>query len=393
MVAAALPPTAVDTGSALQAAVNDRLHQSRGPVMVLTDQTLDGADGRAIRIAPDRAVKNIGITAISARAIPHPQVMLRLTNNANESSVHLSVRSGATVVEKEVNFTGGSATELIDFPKFGDSVDAEIISHDDIPADDAVWLTRIASGVSFDLTGGVPAEVRRIATIYMHNRPAGSHVLVSDRAVPAGQRGIEIVPGNLNSMAIIPLTTAIDPLTIGVMAWPGPAAANAKPPDGDRILLQRDGVALVAAHESSLRQIWINLDLATWSRTTDFVVFFSNVFESFRSNGPEDFASVAPVLLGPEWKKTDELPSPEGVPPGLWPGLYRSDDGRLLAVDALVPPMSQTATPVKNITGSAVNHAVNAGLPLSPFLCCLALLGVVSSAICWPRARLASAQG
>jgi hypothetical protein len=381
-VAAALSPTAIDTHLQLQSAVTSQLAEARGPVVVLSDQPIDRSSARVIQIAPERGLDNIGIEFLAARASPHPQVMVRLRNHSATKTVQLRVQSGRNVADRIVHFTGNSAAEFIDMPALEDSVSAAISSSDDIPADNAAWLTRERSGVTLDVTGGVPNDVRRMAEVFARHRPAGRHVLISDMPLPNDQPGVQIVTGNGSGEPLIPVTTIDNQLVSGVTVWPGPAG-DLKPPAGFRPVVERAGVPLVAQRESSPRQIWINLNLATWGRTTDFVIFFSDVFESFRSGSGSDFVSSTPVLLGPEWKRVDGRPAPANVPLGLWPGLYRSEDGRLLAVDAPAPQITslsdQASSPLK------ISNAVRKGFPLAAVLCCGALVCLLIGMARWPR--------
>jgi hypothetical protein len=180
------------------------------------------------------------------------------------------------------------------------------------------------------------------------------------------------------------LTTASDSLTAGVTAWPG-RAIDADPPGGFRTLVRRNDHALVAVSESSPRQVWVNLDLREWSRTTDFVVFFGNVFESFRGGSGDQFVSSSPVSLGREWKRVDDGPAPSGVCPGLWPGLYRSDDGRLLAINAPVGAPAAVGKPAGDVPRPDPSRAIHGGVSLTPVVCWMALSAIVAAVFLLPR--------
>jgi hypothetical protein len=362
--------------------LTNRLTQSRGPVVVLTDQPVDYRNPRVIAVVPDRPVRNVGIALIAAGTEPHPQVMVRLKNDSPAKSVHLRVASGAAVVDRDVIFTGDSATIFVDLPALADTVTAEIVSDDDIPADNIARLTRQHTGITLDVAGGVAPEVRRLADVFNRNRPGGRHLLLSDLPTPG--QGVQVVGGAGGDETLVALTTRENPLTTGVSAWPGPAT-DAKPPTDFRVIVERGGRPMVAVHESSPRQIWTNLDLSKWSRTTDFVVFFGNVFESFRADGGDDFVSSPPVPLGTEWKRVDDRAVPANVPLGLWPGLYQSDDGRMLAINAPVEWSKGMGGPSSVDPDLVLVHSRQGRVSLIPVTCDFALMSIFGALFVWPR--------
>jgi hypothetical protein len=379
------PPAAIDTSSQLNIAAVDRLRQTSGPVVVLTDQPLDLSDPRLFVIRPVRPPENIAITLMAATLQPHPQVMVRLQNQSSEKTVQLRVQSGSNAIERDVHFDGSSATEFVDLPALGDVVSAEVETrNDDIPADDAAWLTRELPGITLDVASGAPAELQRMAAVFSRHRPSGHHVLLTDQDLPAGVEGAVIVPGNGDDLPSVPLTSTDSSLTTGVATWPGPAA-KIKPPADFQIVVQRGGLPLVAIHQAVPRQLWVNLNLTTWSRTTDFVVFFSNLFEWFRGSRSDEFVSTSPKTLGPEWKRIDERQAPRDAMPGLWPGLYRSVDGRLVAINAPIAPLTFKADNETIAVPASVFPAAHVGISLMPLYCWISLIAACTSVAHWPR--------
>ncbi len=345
--ATGLPPTGVDTARDLQIALADRLRLSQGLVIVLSDQAIDRSNPRVVQIMPDSPLRGIGIATLAARSVPTPQVMVRLMNSSARKSVHLRVHSGSITINREVQLRGKFTTEFVDLSKLADTVTASIDGDDDQNIDHAAWLVVQSTGITLDVVGTVPAELRRMAAVFMRDRPltAGSeHVMISDQPIPPDQMGIQIVQSgeamNAGRGNVLVLPNAV---TQAVTTWPV-FAANVKPPAGFDIVVSRQNVPMVAVHEQSPRQVWVNLDVSKWSRTIDFVIFFSNVFDCLKGASNNEFIAISPTPLGPSWKIVDSHFAPVNLQPGLWPGIYQSSDNRLVAVNA--EPFAMASIPL-----------------------------------------------
>ncbi len=388
-----LPPTAVDTRDLLNEAVAETLRRSSGPVIVLSDQPVQSALGdRMIQIAPAEPRRNTGIDTLAARQGERRQVMVRLVNDSAAKSVRLRVRSGAVTMERDVSLTKKSVDTFFDLPSLDQIVSAEIESDDDdVPADNAAWLVRQPRGARIDVAGDVSNDVRRFAAIYAAQRPGFTRIMVTGATLPAGQVGLQLVPTKSGRAVISsPLTTVANAITQNVIAWPDAAAAVSEPP-GYQVLVRRDGKPLVAVTRNGPRQVWVNLNETDWTGTIDFVVFFSNVFDWLRGGGVEEFTSISPTLLDPEWKRLPGKPRPAGVAAGLWPGVYQSDGGKPLAVNARPLALPSVVDPGGAGRPRNATRVARQTVSLSGILCLFALSVAAVSALLGPASRVRNA--
>jgi len=95
-----MSPTLIATR--LDQTVADQLRQTRGCVVVLSDQKLAISNSRIMQIVPDKPVPEVAIIRLAARSRPHPQVMIRLENRSLMKSIRLRVSSGDVKSDREV---------------------------------------------------------------------------------------------------------------------------------------------------------------------------------------------------------------------------------------------------------------------------------------------------
>jgi hypothetical protein len=86
------------------------------------------------------------------------------------------------------------------------------------------------------------------------------------------------------------------------------------------------------------------------------VVFFGNVFD-YVVGGAAAYGSIGPTRLGPGWKQIAGE-SPAGTEIGLWPGVYRSVQGSLVAVNA------DPASDVEIVAPKGAGGASGSALPV-----------------------------
>jgi Aerotolerance regulator N-terminal len=333
-------PTALDTQGAIESAVNDRLRDpSSGLILVLTDRHLTVTNDRLLQIAPDAVVNDVGIAAIAARATRRAQggqVMVRLRNSSPLREVSLRVISGDRTIAstQQLPPSGQTRDYFIDVSNLAESVRVEIDPHDQASVNDRAWLVREKSWPIIDRMTPLPAAVGRMIDVYAKLRPgdaASPHVAVGERALAAGERGVEIVGADAGGDTMSPVIEASHPITANVSHWPAAADAAVAPPAGFSPIVLRGGKTLVAMGKG---QAWVNLDLQSWATSPDLVIFFTNLFDWLGQTTEPRYASHAPELLGVDWQRVDDSPAPGGIKAGEWPGLYRRSDGVIRAINA-----------------------------------------------------------
>lgn len=339
----ALKRTAINADSAVTDAARDELARSNGTILVLTDHPLPITDARLSTISPPAGgLSDVGIAAVAARARPTAQVMVTLRSHRQAAGpVTLTVTSGPASNSRRIDLPAtGDANVFIDLPSLGDTVEAKLSSTaDDLPANDAAWLVRTGQSPRIEVrSAAVPEPVRRFADVYARARPATEGAppiaLAADQTDLSGDHGA-VIPS-----ATAPATTAdphvaSDPLTL-VVDWKRATTGAPLAPDDPRgegwtPLVSAGDRPLVARRDSPARQVWVGFDQSTWSRSPDFVVFWANALHWLAGDAPR-WTSDPVRLLGPDW--TPLTPTPKGVEPKAWPGLYRDDQGRTLAMNA-----------------------------------------------------------
>ena len=342
-MAKAIPPTAADTREALRAAVHDRLAGTKGSIIVLTDQPLAIDSPRVVRIAPAQVPQNVAIETLAVRESPAPQVMLRLRNESPRATAAVRLHSDQRPV-KEVELglpaAGGSGDYFIDLPAIGDTIAAQLLESDDVPADDQFSLVRQRLWPVIEPRASLPAELQRVIASYGRLRPPGqasTHIaiVIGQEALPLNEpaAALAVPAGETQLVSETELTITDHPVTQSVELWPVPDAPAAPRGEGWVPLVRKDGKMLVAVRTEPARQVWVGVPAAAWSAHPSFVIFWTNVFDYLGAGG-ESFGHRPVGRLAGAWTPLAGVSHPSGVVPGLWPGLYQRADGAIAAVNA-----------------------------------------------------------
>ncbi len=341
---AALPPTAVDTSDALQAAVSSRLSTSEKMILVISDQVLHRHDPRIIQISPETMPQDIAISTFSARATPRPEVMVRIRNETSQTSAPLIVRSGSQRQTRQIDLPprGNERDYFVDMPQLGDTVEATLDVRDDISADNRVWLVRKRSWPRIAIRDSIGPELGRMIDVYeSHHAPSNASptLAIASRLndLPAAGPAVFVAPAILppipSAIQIVdhPITRHINWDTLAPsLSW------NADAPDGWQPLVSVGGHTLVAARDKSSRQVWVGIGGTHWPASAEFVVFWANVFD-WAGQGDERFFARGLQELTAEWRPTDASSG------SAWgqPGIYKNGSQRCAfnaAVPELTPP-------------------------------------------------------
>jgi hypothetical protein len=166
---------------------------------------------------------------------------------------------------------------------------------------------------------------------------------------------------------------------------------------GDRVV--------VAARDEPARQLWVtDVADANWARSAGFVVFWANAFDWVgRAEAAGD--SFVSYFVGPTdqpWAPVSESPQSRPTSTGdvrddevdgkmvLWPGLYRSAEGKLRAFNAPVVTghVRATAATPSDWRQSLAAVARSGGLELAPWLLTASIACVTAAALAWPKRRV-----
>jgi hypothetical protein len=365
----------------LDQAVADQLHQTRGPVVVLSDQNLTVTDERLSQIVPDPPSPDVAITHLAARSLPHPQVMVRLENHSELKAVHLLVTSGGASVDREVAIANAQDA-FFDLPSLDPTITVELDSLAFGGSQSDPWhtayLVRQSAGIRLSGLGNLPASVQHLAEVYSKHRPASvdaRDVFISDHSLLETQPGIWI-EATEDSTVTAPVTVAPHAVTRDVRTWPLPPS-NATAPAGFAPLVSIGDHPIVAVRDSPVRQIWIRADFSNWEKMPDFVIFFANVLD-WIAGTHQAFSSIAPRMLGSDWKSAADFSA------GSWPGIYRSESGQMLAVNAgaypsVSSPIEKKSIAIERLKTTEHTHS------LSSFFVFAALLCLCIATAVWPR--------
>jgi hypothetical protein len=388
----------------LHQTVLDRLRQTTGPVVVLSDQQLNMSNARLmprliprliprltprlIQISPDPPAPAVAITLLAAVAQPRPQVMVRLENHSVKTTVRLRITSGKASIDRQISLKPAtqSQDEFFDLPGVDQIISAEIIDADPNDPWHKAYLVRQSSGVRVVGVGELPESVVRMIAVYTRDRPAAGDapaLLVSDHALNDQQTGIWIdQTGAVAASSSSTPMVAASPITTDVQSWPGSAGQTMAVPADFVPVVWIDGSAVVAVRDQPSRQILVRGDFKTWEKTPDFVVFFANAFGWLAGNQSQ-YAAISPAALGQGWSSTDASHAP-----GTWPGVYRSDTGSITAVNAGTYPSeplaNDNATDNKTTTRTNPLPTTTSDTSLTAAVICVALGCLLLAAFVWP---------
>jgi hypothetical protein len=381
---AQLGPTALDTRQLLSQIVS----QAKPPTVVISDRALPG-DSQVIQAAPEGPIEDVAITAIAARERPSRQVMVRIRNQSPRASVALRISSAGQSLERQIDLPmpPGERNYFVDLPAIGGDVRAELPLDDALPANNRAWLVRERASPKIEPRFPVSPELRRLIEAYARSRPAGRESATLSIvnylvALHKGHPGILIAPAQ-ETVVRLDLQVSDHALT-GHVNWqklPAPLRVASAAPDGWWPLL-RTGQKILLAVSPSSNQVWIGFDSATWTTSTDYVIFWTNVFD-WAGGGAESLSAHSIDQLTPSWKPVDS------DTPSYFPGLYQRNDGSIRAFNAPDVPIPNGRS-IDRRSRIAALAAESARADLSPWLLILAITAVLASALLWKRAIVQS---
>jgi hypothetical protein len=298
--------------------------------------------------------------------------------------------------------TSGDRDEFVDLAKLGETVRADLLIDDDQPADDSAWLVRESSWPRLEVRTPLAAHVQRMVDVYAkQRRPAdGSKRLVIASTIselPSGDTGVVVArtSGDSSESKLPTPPEVTNHLLARGVSWSDvgtPAIATEELPAGWTPIVRSGGKVWVAVREQPIRGVWVGFDTSLWSRFSDFVVFWANVF-NWAGSGAGRFAAYPVGSLEEEQWTPVELARFVAEPQqGLWPGLYRRGDGVLRAInapDVPIPPARDTGWRDRLSKFAAERGQAGAGqFELAPVGLLAALVCLGLAAVLWKRRRV-----
>jgi hypothetical protein len=274
-------PAPADTRAILPAVVEQALRRGDEFVVVLTDQPLPD-NPRLIQVSPMNSAENVGIVSAALSELPRPQFMVQIRNDSNRTTA--SLRVDQTVHVLPLPPRGQEKDYFIDLQSASHSIALELVQQDDQPLDNTAHVSVGSRSAGIEPQGDLPPQVRKVINAYEKARGASetgsSRLLVTTQAQPPARRAVVLAPDAHPLDAGTPVV--VDHSITQFIDWPQAlhSASIADPPGDDwEPIVTVNGRPLVAVRTAPARQAWVGFSSPTWPRTSDFVIFWTNVFD------------------------------------------------------------------------------------------------------------------
>ncbi len=410
---AALPPSAIETGSAVGQAAH-QVMRSGGPVFVLTDSPTDLPPG-VVHVPPPAPADNLAIRQFAVRRSPYPQAMVVIARGpaaGGPRSVAVRITGGGQSVTQVVELLPAeSKSVFVSLSSVAAVVTAELLEatpggvplRDAFDADNRAYLVAETDWASAVLSVNI-AELQRFVDAYRRSRPVGERspsVRLVATPAEAGTSPAVILSALGGTLSATRVTTVADHPVVGGVNWAAfdlPAAVDRTlPPGAWQTLLSDAAGPLLAVRELSdplnpavTRQAWCAIDPRGWSANVGYVVFHASLLDWI--GGERIIAFPLHELTG-DWSPIERSPGGEGAT--YWPGVYERADGARRAFG----PASAIAAPTIEATPDGLRQAVASAIEataskvsVTPGLLVIALALAGSGAAVWRRRVRTSAK-
>jgi hypothetical protein len=384
----------------LALACRQALRESAGPVVLLSDRAIDLSDPRLVQFTSTAQITNVGIDLLAVRASPATQAMVRLFNQSSLTSAQLILRADGRIVQSqpiELPASGEKRNYFVDLPAQPTVVEAEVQCDDLIQINHRAWVIRRAAWPIVEPHGSLPPELTRMIEVYGRHRlpsEASQHIAIVNASdpVPANIPVAILADESETGISTIePLIIKDDLANIQALDWKSIlTGATVSPVPGKdwQSIISANGKVIVALRETPTRQAWIGFHADDFARRPDFVIFWTAIFDWLGGDGSPDYTSRKVGPLSGNWHLQE--PSAQSFSTsdsGLIPGLYKSADGTLEAINASAPPISP-AYPTDasaRLSALAAAHNQNATLTGAMLLTAFGLIGL--SAATWRTSK------
>jgi len=327
-----MSPTAVDTRAAIA-------QISRPNLIVVSNQPVPAT---AIQIPPLDDANDVGIISLALATQPRLQLMVGIRNRSSLSSATLQIETDGRRIEQPISLPprGEAKNAFVDLKSVGDVISATLNVHDDIPANDRAWLARENQGARPDARTPLTPELERLTEVYRQKRVGASVSrtipIVADAADFKNAEAGIVLSHASNQVLAEPIQIVANPVTDYVDWKSLPRVVSVgSAPEGWTPIVIFSGHPAVAINPQHPRQVWVGLDASSWSRTKEFVIFWTNVLD-YAGGGDDRWTSHPLSEWTPEWKLDRAVA-------GEWPGVYKRSDGAKRAFNPsdvpLTPPI------------------------------------------------------
>ncbi len=328
----------------LRQTVRQALDTTDHPIVVLGGQALGIDDRRVIQMSLPQPIENVGIVRLGAREHPSAQMMVRVRNQSPLDHAELVVSSDGKTVQRPIDLppSGAEMDYFIDLSPAARVLSVQLVVDDELPADNYAWLVRQRMHPTIEMRGILPQSMSRMIDVYRKLRPSGdgsARIAVVDsldRAPATDACSIlEVDPDESipRDQAVLVEAHAVTQ-DVDWKAVLSEARVGAVPTGEWEALVRVGHRTVVAVRHRPVRQLWVGFDSDAWGRSSDFVIFWTNVFD-WLGAGAEQFTGEPIRQVGDEWVRSDELSG--GGPPGLdpAPGVYLRSDGAIRGLSVL----------------------------------------------------------
>lgn len=389
-----MPASNVKTGDLVREAVVSALRETRGPVIVLSDQAVEVNDERVLVLSPGDALNNAGLVRVAVRERPAAQLMARVRNQGAATSAVIRV-TGVGVTESAVTLpAAGEQDYFVDLLSAGDRVKVELVFADDLAADNVAWVVRQQGSRRVEARGPVPAELARLIERYnelKRGREDGTRVSVYAEGQTAPLEEAAIFVASAQAMqaegAAVEVEVEAHPAIAGVSNLPaalGKVTVGAVPADlaSWKVIVQVGGQPAVAVRQGAARQAWVGFSSDEFAATAQSVVFWAGLFDWVGGAAGTEFTASALEELTDQWMAVEKFG--EALPA---PGVYRQGEMlrafNLLDVKAPEPRQVDWGLALERARRGVIEEKRGVGLGSIISLAALALLA--AAALAWSR--------
>lgn len=244
------------TESTLRARLASRLRESDDLVIVVSDRALQIDHPRVFRAA---AVAPLINSRVVRMAGAHGQAMVEVESTSPDADAIVARIAAEQTLDVEIPLVGGRGVAFVALPGAMDSIGVQLLVEDDVPADDAAVLERVARSARPEQDGELPAPIVRFLQAYRAERGADRsatavRVTTSD---PGDGPALRITP----TIADAPAALQDHPILRGLPAASLPIGGLAGSTEGWAIVADVGGQPAIAVRSVPAPQVWIGLDI------------------------------------------------------------------------------------------------------------------------------------
>lgn len=230
------------------------------------------------------APPDLQIQSIALRNVPTTQAMIGILNQSELQAATLKIDAPAIEISQPVTLPTRNQSKdyFLDLPHAAAEIAVELVA----PGIDR--RGRAGAPENWPLIqprGALPSELLHMIAVYARLRPPADNapritILAAAESIPPTEPAAILSPATTVLPAHLNLLVRDSPITRGI-DWPHVlAGASAAPPPVPawQPLLTANGAPLLASRSDPIRQVWVGFRSANFSHHSDFVVFWTAVF-------------------------------------------------------------------------------------------------------------------